>query len=344
MNPQAGFDKPSFLFRIAALGIFSFLIAEITFRILDFPSVAFRLNDKILHCLKPGLFSDSVPWIRLCPNANLKLYHPQKRIEYEIHTDSKGERISREVLLNSSTKEVWLVGDSVAMGYLVSDSDTVSWQMQSSNKNLRFRNLGVDAVGSLGIRERLAEAISENPPPLAAYWLYHISDLTDSFREEALIASFSKRILVRVSFYLSRYSAVFNAGKLLYEKWKPETAENLVLPSEKTILDKDHPHRRALVELFRFVRENKIPLVLVLLPEPTVQYEPLVDSELVKEVRQIASEQSIRVLDLQNGIRDFWQEGKNPVFIPMDGHPNAGLYSFIASELTEDLNRAQNWK
>ncbi|PKA15326.1 LA_2486 family SGNH/GDSL-type esterase [Leptospira haakeii] len=340
-------------FQFLLYSVFLFLLLEVLLRLPYFPSVQFRLEDKKLHCLETsgGLFS--IPWMRLCPNQSLELYHPEKNIRYRVSTDFRGERITYRVGAdvndisggNSSKQdvpEVWVLGDSVALGYLVSDQESLPWALNSileqKNTRIRVRNLGVDALGSFGIQERLTEVLKDSSPPIVAYWIYHISDFTDSYRELQLQNSVKKRIFVRVSYILSKYSAVFNTFKIVYERYKPESAENLVIPSSGSVLGPDHPHRKAAISLFEFVKEKKIPLVLVFLPEPNEKYEPVVDSALVKEVRQIAIDSGIPVLDLQQTIYDYWKKDSQEIFLPKDGHPNPSLYRFIASEIEKDIH------
>nr|WP_246052879.1 SGNH/GDSL hydrolase family protein [Leptospira semungkisensis] len=260
---------------------------------------------------------------------------------YRVRTNSLGERITAEKNASLNQEQIWILGDSVAMGYLVFDENSLPWILQKDLKDkgqdLLVRNLAVDAVGSLGIQERLKEILENSNPPKTAYWIYHISDFTDSFQEERLIGSEKKRILVQVSYYLSRYSATYNSLKVLYERYKPESAENLVIPSSGSILSKDHPHRLALLSLFNFAKEHRVPLVLVLLPEPKGNYEPFVDSELVKEVREIAMDSDTRVLDLQKEIYDLWKKERKEIFLPLDGHPNEYLYGFISAILAKEI-------
>lgn len=334
-------------FQFLLYSIFLFLLLEVLLRLPYFPSVQFRLDDKKLHCLQTSGSLFSIPWMRLCPNRSLELYHPEKNIRYHVSTDSKGERFTYEGKIDgrssykANSPEVWVLGDSVALGYLVSDQESFPWALDSileqRNTQIRVRNLGVDALGSFGIQERLTEVLKDSSPPIAAYWIYHISDFTDSYRELELQNSGTKRIFVRISYILSKYSAVFNAFKIVYEKYKPESADNLVIPSSGSVLGPDHPHRKAAITLFEFVKENKIPLVLVFLPEPNENYEPVLDSALVKEVRQIAIDSQIPVLDLQQPIYDFWKKGSQEIFLPKDGHPNPALYRFIAEELAKDI-------
>ncbi|GBF37815.1 LA_2486 family SGNH/GDSL-type esterase [Leptospira johnsonii] len=336
-------------FQFLLYSIFIFLSLEVLLRLPYFPSVQFRLEDKKLHCLQTPKNLFSIPWMRLCPNQSLELYHPEKNIRYRVSTDSRGERLtsSNETRSWSSyridTPEVWILGDSVALGYLVSDQQTLPWAVhsifQERKGQLGVRNLGVDALGSFGIQERLSEVLENSSPPLVAYWIYHISDFTDSYRELELQNSLKKRIFVRVSYLLSKYSAVFNTFKIIYEKYKPESRDNLVIPSSGAVLGPDHPHRKAAVSLFEFVKEKKIPLVLVFLPEPNEKYEPVVDSALVKEVRQIAIDSRIPVLDLQQPIYDLWKKNDKEIFIPKDGHPNPALYHFIAEELAKSTRQ-----
>ncbi|TGK03717.1 SGNH/GDSL hydrolase family protein [Leptospira selangorensis] len=340
-------------FQFLLYSIFLFLLLEVLLRLPYFPSVQFRLVDKKLHCLETSGSFLSIPWMRLCSNQSLDLYHPEKNIRYHVSTDFRGERITSPVGIdvpesagrnsyNKDTPEIWILGDSVALGYLVSDQESLPWALQNElvqNKRTGIvRNLGVDALGSFGIQERLTEVLKDSFPPQAAYWIYHISDFTDSFRELELQNSVKKRIFVRVSYILSKYSAVFNAFKIVYEKYKPEAADNLIIPSSGSVLGPDHPHRQAALSLFKFVKENKIPLILVFLPEPSGSYEPVVDSALVKEVRQIAIDSGISVLDLQKPIFDFWQKSNREIFLPKDGHPNPALYHFIAEEIVKDIH------
>ncbi|MGJ4790168.1 LA_2486 family SGNH/GDSL-type esterase [Leptospira koniambonensis] len=336
-------------FKIIAYLIQLFIILEFILRLPYFDSINFRLADKKLHCLKNVLDfagdDSSIPWMRLCQNKAANLYHPDKDILYYMSTDSRGERSTGEYEIKAETpneKEIWILGDSVAMGYLVPNSQSLPWILRASitkqNSNLLIRNLGIDALGSFGIKERLEEVLENSPPPKTAYWIYHISDFTDSYREEELRTSFKKRTIVRISYILSKYSAVFNGLKILYEKYKPESAENLVIPSSGSVLGPDHPHRKALNSLFEYTKKKKIPLTLIFLPEPNEKYEPIVDSALVKEVRQIAIDSKIQVLDLQQPIYDFWKKGNQEIFLPKDGHPNSALYHFIAQELEKDIH------
>ncbi|MGJ4746477.1 LA_2486 family SGNH/GDSL-type esterase [Leptospira sp. SA-E8] len=344
-------------FQFLLYSIFLFFLSEVLLRLPYFPSVQFRLDDKKLHCLQTSGNLFSIPWMRLCPNQSLELYHPEKNIRYHVSTDQRGERLTSAVSVDDATPrnaeiagrssymadapEIWILGDSVALGYLVSDQESLPWALQNElikdRKPEIVRNLGVDALGSFGIQERLTEVLQTSPPPKVAYWIYHISDFTDSFRELELQNSAKKRIFVRVSYFFSKYSAVFNAFKIVYEKYKPESAENLVIPSSGSVLGPDHPHRKAALSLFGFVKEKKIPLVLVFLPEPNEKYEPVVDSALVKEVRQIAIDSGIPVLDLQQSIYDYWKKGSREIFLPKDGHPNPTLYRFIAEELGKNI-------
>ncbi|PJZ76141.1 LA_2486 family SGNH/GDSL-type esterase [Leptospira neocaledonica] len=334
-------------FQFLLYSVFLFFLLEVLLRLPAFPSVRFRLEDKKLHCLQTSENLLSIPWMRLCPSQSLDLYHPEKNIRYHVSTDSKGERFISDgkstglSSYNANTPEVWILGDSVALGYLVSDQESLPWALQNEfikdKKPEVVRNLGIDALGSFGIQERLAQVLENSPPPIAAYWVYHISDFTDSYRELELQNSVKKRILVRVSYLLSKYSAVFNAFKIIYEKYKPESAENLVIPSSGSVLGPDHPHKKAALSLFTFVKEKKIPLILVFLPEPNEKYEPVVNSALVKEVRQIAIDSKITVLDLQQPIFDFWKKSHQDIFLPKDGHPNPALYRFIAEELAKDI-------
>ncbi|EPG76105.1 hypothetical protein LEP1GSC058_0584 [Leptospira fainei serovar Hurstbridge str. BUT 6] len=320
---------------------FIFIILELSLRLPYFQSVRFRLSDKKLHCLSDG----PLPWIRLCPNRQLTLFQPAKQYTYNIRTDQNGERISYEPGTEPlhARKEIWILGDSVAMGYLVEDRESISWQLaERIGFAGRVRNLGVDAVGTLGIQEILREVLNRSDPPKVAYWIYHISDVADSFREEALSKSKVKRLLTRISFYLSRYSAVFNGWKTLREQYRPELAENQISSQEEIAresLAQDHPHLKALKSLFVFCKEREIPLVIVFLPEPNPANQPIFQSTILNKAGSLALENRMSVLDLRPTLQTIWKEKHEPFFLARDGHPNPYAYGLIADRLSEDLAR-----
>ncbi|EQA46707.1 hypothetical protein LEP1GSC050_1092 [Leptospira broomii serovar Hurstbridge str. 5399] len=229
------------------------------------------------------------------------------------------------------------------MGYLVEDRESISWQLaERIGFSGRVRNLGVDAVGTFGIQERLGEVLLQSDPPNVAYWIYHISDVADSFREEALFESKARRLLTRISFYLSRYSAVFNGWKTLWENYRPALAENRISLRDETAtesLGEDHPHRRALRRLFDFCEDKKIPLVIVFLPEPNSANQPIFQSPILNDVQSLALENRISVLDLRPRLESNWKKKHERFFLARDGHPNPYTYGLIADFLNEDLTR-----
>ncbi|TGK06215.1 hypothetical protein EHO60_16620 [Leptospira fletcheri] len=312
-------------------------VSEVFLRLPLFPAISFRLEDKRLHCLSQG----TIPWIQLCPNSDKNLYLPQKERGYRIRTNEYGERISYEPGKEPKLPqgELWILGDSVAMGYLVQDEETISWKLAERNPNLRIRNLGVDSGGTLGILNILRTNISSFGLPKASYWIYHISDLEDSFREERMLNSGKNRFSIRLSYYLSRYSALFNALKILSENLKPEWAENRIesVPeSASPILTPNHPHTTALLSLFSFCKENGFPLVLVLVPEPNREYLPVFHSQLLEELKSLADQNGIPVLDLREDLASFWKSTSTPLFLPKDGHPNPTMYTRIAEAIEKE--------
>ncbi|PJZ70118.1 hypothetical protein CH373_10060 [Leptospira perolatii] len=335
------------LIRMVLGTILFFLIAESILRLSYFESIRFRLSDKEIHCVDPS------SWIILCPNRSLTMTHPQKKVTYKITTNEKGERISANPITSRGDayqSEIWVTGDSVAMGYLVSDEETLPWQLnlifRKEKKDVFAMNLGVDARGAEGLLHQLQAKWKAPDKPREIYWIYHISDLPDAIREEKLISSVRYRILVKSSFYLSRYSSVFNGFRILSEKWKLSNEENRILPSQNSNQEGDdrgdrlpdtHPHFLALRKLFEFVKKEKIPFTIVLLPEPNASYEPVFEAPLLVKVRSIAKENSIRTLDLQPAFRKLWSKGHPAIFIPLDGHPNPFMYSTIAYLIYEDM-------
>lgn len=315
-------------------------VSEIFLRLPLFPAISFRLEDKRLHCLSEG----RIPWIRLCPNSDKNLYLPQKERGYRIRTNEYGERISYEPGKEPKLpqRELWIVGDSVAMGYLVQDEETISWRLAERKPDLRVRNLGVDSVGTLGILNILRENTSAFGLPKASYWIYHISDLEDSFREERMLLSGKNRFSIRLSYYLSKYSALFDAFKILSENFKPELAENRIesVPeSLSPILTANHPHRTALLSLFSFCKENGFPLVLVLVPEPNREYLPVFRSQLLEELKSLAGQNGIPVLDLRDDLSSFWKSTSTPLFLSQDGHPNPAMHARIAEAIEQDVSK-----
>ena len=94
-------------------------LGEVTLRFLT-TKPAEEIRYKNIHCLKG--FSE----IRLCPGVD-EVFTRADGKSWDILTNRTGERIlSKTQILNSPTK-VWLIGDSMSMGYGLPTKETIAF-------------------------------------------------------------------------------------------------------------------------------------------------------------------------------------------------------------------------
>jgi len=228
-----GLLKKAGLFAAKFFGILS-LIAVLTeglLRILDPPSLQYYRRLKLLHIYNDRYF------VGLAPGADYYLKQPANLWEGRFTTNSLGYRGSAEP---DDRPKILCLGDSMVMGFGVSDQDTFCAglnDLKIGNATYTSMNLGVDAFGSMGSARRLEEAASKlrnikialfivspndfrMPPELRARGILS-DDETDAVRD----ADPAYRMSFRVQFEITHYSYVIMALKLSYEQLRIRAEE-----------------------------------------------------------------------------------------------------------------------
>ncbi len=140
------------------------LASEAGLRLLRADSLQYYYDMKRLHAYNPDYL------VGLAPNQKRHIRHHAGLWEGDFTTNSLGYRGSPEP---SGKPVIACLGDSLVMGFGVSDEDTFCARLgglQIGGKTYEAQNLGVDAFGSVGDSKRLAEAAEKLP--LAAVLLF----------------------------------------------------------------------------------------------------------------------------------------------------------------------------
>lgn len=198
--------------------------AELGLRFIDPPSLSYYRNIKLLHRYHPEYY------VTLGENLDIYVKHYSNLWEGRFTTNSLGFRGSPEPDENSP--KLACLGDSLVMGFGVSDEDTFCFKLNGfkwNDKTYQSQNLAVDAYGSLGSAKRLKESadrltldtvlffVSPNdftvPPGLVEQGV-QADDIVEKQREND--EEYRRKFFIQ--FEATRYSYLIQASKLAYEQ------------------------------------------------------------------------------------------------------------------------------
>lgn len=176
----------------------------------NYEPVKLKVQQKKIHCLSKERY-----YLFLCANQK-RILPGIRNSTWEMTTNRYGERItasySDEFTATESTPnlaEIWIIGDSITMGYLLDDQNTPPYLL-ARNTGLTVRNLGVDSLGTTGIQARLEKAFRDRPVrPYRIYWIYNISDFIDDVREKRMKEDSLYRTAYTVHHLLASYSHIY---------------------------------------------------------------------------------------------------------------------------------------
>jgi hypothetical protein len=198
--------------KIFLIGLSSFILLELFLYLFKPSAFEFYRIQKTYHKLDEEYFVD------LEPNVNVKVKHFLNTFEMKFHTNQKGYRGLEEV--DNSKDQIICIGDSVAMGFGVSDEETFCNKLDhfknSSGKDYQVLNLSVDAYGPSAIYLKL----KKNLPHLNAKVLYYFPSNGDNIDEEEFYKRKNdslKNLFFKIQFQLSKYSYSFLAFKIFQE-------------------------------------------------------------------------------------------------------------------------------
>ncbi len=293
-------------------------LAEILLRWPGHADVRFKLADKRLHCLDSGGRR-----VRLCPGARVDFVSPFG-FAYTVTTDINGERTTYpDGTPPAEAPEIWIIGDSIAMGYGLDDRDTFAALLARRRSDLRVRNLGVDALGAGGTLAILLDGLerasrSGTNPPAHVFWIMHMSDFIDDPADEVLAASSARLALRRAHFFASRHSAVYNLLKHWSEQGRLSQRAN-VYTERAEVPAQSHPTLRHIAAAITLAREREIPLSFVFYPNVDhATGRTGSDYRLERFLTRFIQERGGTTIDTRP---PFLAADRDDLYLPVDGHP-----------------------
>ncbi|TGK37441.1 lipase [Leptospira gomenensis] len=208
-----------------------FVGTEVLLSVLRAPSLQYYRDQKILHRYNPIYYVD------LEPKQDIYIRHHAGKWEGRFRTNSLGLRGIEEP--DDDKPKLACLGDSLVMGFGVSDEDTFCHQLNGIELKGRARqslNLAVDAYGSSGALRRLKDLSPRLKNLKEVLFFVSANDFTlpEELRAKGMLSddevdeirdkdpSFNRNF--RIQFELSRVSYTLLALKLAYEQLKVQYA------------------------------------------------------------------------------------------------------------------------
>lgn len=335
--PRSLFRRPAvrLVLGLGLAGLVALAAAEFLLRWPGHRAVLFKLADKRLHCLDAEGFR-----ISLCPDRRIHFAHPFG-FAYTITTDHRGERLvytAEQPFPEPGAPAVWLAGDSIAMGYGLDDGETCAARLARERPDLFVRNLGVDAVGAAGIRSILERELAAAPArPARVFWLVHMSDFIDDPGDIRIAGSARLRLLRRLHFTASRYSAVYNFLKHASERLRLSRERNVYADARPALPPDDHPTFVEIEKTINMAKNRKVPLFFVFYPNVDHAAGRIADEYALEEkLMRFIQDRDGRVIDTRPAFLQAQEAGAD-LFLPRDGHPAAAAHEIFARELGRRL-------
>jgi hypothetical protein len=210
------------LLKTAILGLAIFSGLEISLRLFQPSSLDYYRKLKNLHVYHPDYL------VGLDPGADYYLRHNNGLWEGRFKINELGYRGSVEPGVGEAV--LGCLGDSLVMGFGVSDEDTFCRRLDGitlAGTRFRTQNLGVDAFGSQGYVARLDEAIDEKLPELKTVLLFISPNdftLPQELRDRGIVSDDETDALreanpefkqaFRLQFMITRYSFALHAASV----------------------------------------------------------------------------------------------------------------------------------
>ncbi|MCB1191977.1 MAG: lipase [Leptospiraceae bacterium] len=198
---------------------------ELSLRFLKPKTLQYYRDVKILHGYHPEY------GITLAPNVDIYVRHYADLWEGKFTTNSLGHRGTPEPVPNKP--KIACLGDSIVMGFGVSDEDTFCRLLDGTvikGEPRQSINLGVDAYGSMGSAKRLMEMAPKLPNLKEVLFFVSPNDFTipESLREQGVLPDDETDALREndkefkrnfyIQFELTRISYLLQALKLAWEQ------------------------------------------------------------------------------------------------------------------------------
>lgn len=318
---------------LIGLTVVALLIVEFIVR-RSRPDLAIERQYRGAHCFEQS-------YLLLCPSAQGRFLRPDGSF-WTMTIDDRGERIVPES--KPGQPEIWWIGDSISMGYLLDDENTTPFAFAAAGYNVR--NLGSDSLGTKGIAFRLHQALKANelehqPVPQHIFWIYNTSDFVDDVKDLRFESNPLYRLAFRLHYELSRRSALY-----LLIRSKPADMNQLP-PGFDAAPPDDHPTFANLKSLSAEVAARGLSLTILVYPgmNPETGGPGVEDPTTAKLVEFLTENRIVTnghpvfdVIDLREDFVRLQQSGQSP-YIKLDGHPNDIAARLFAETAYQYLKR-----
>lgn len=199
------------------------LITEIGLRVVNPEALEYYRVQKQIHVFNNDYLVD------LEPNVNVRIKHIQNRFNIKFQTNSRGFR-SEET--NNSLPQIGCIGDSVTMGFGVSNGETfcslLDGYKDKTGVTYQSVNLGVDAYGPSAIERKLEKNLNNLNLKLLFYFPSNGDDI-DEANFYSKMQDRSKFLIFKYQFLATKYSYLALATKI--------TQEQMVYRFRETFID-----------------------------------------------------------------------------------------------------------
>ncbi|MCB1192694.1 MAG: SGNH/GDSL hydrolase family protein [Leptospiraceae bacterium] len=291
-------------------------------RILPSRDLLYRHVEKQNHCLH----SDKI-LVVLCENTKERLDHPEG-FSFWVTTNSLGERITPNI---KSEQEIWVIGDSISMGYGIDDQKSFPYLL-SLESGWKVRNLAVDSLGSAGIYQILSEKLKSSKKPNIIFWIFSPSDFVDDPRWLKLKTNLVYRAIFVTQFIAGKYLYSVNFGKYILEKLKFSYKVNDYKNSSHNLPETNHITFEYINKTIWLAKQNQIPIYILLYPDRNLTLaNAKTNKTLTDRVADWIQTNGGNSIDLEKA----FQDSNTNYYLP-EGHPNekaALLFTQFALEI-----------
>jgi hypothetical protein len=221
-------------------GIFTLIGSELLLRFFNPPALKYYRDLKLLHVYHPEY------GVGLAPNESRMIRQFSGQWSGRITTNSLGLRGLKEP--EKGVGKILCLGDSLVMGFGVSDEDTFCHLLDGIRINTttyQALNLGVDAYGSMGSAKRLEDILQNLESVQAVLFFVSPNDysIPDSLRAQGILPDdetdqirendpvWKERF--RLQFEATRISYLLQALKLSYEQILLQKSQSILAGKEE---------------------------------------------------------------------------------------------------------------
>ncbi|MBX7057524.1 MAG: SGNH/GDSL hydrolase family protein [Leptospirales bacterium] len=313
-------------------------LGETAARLSSEPELLFQRRQRQLH-----YYDTKIRAVLLRPLQNIALYNPDG-FSFTVVTDARGERDAYWPRFPSpagDTPEIWLIGDSIMMGYGVDQRDHFAALLADTIGDYRIRNLAVDSLGARSIYRLLQRELELSPTtPQLVVWNFHASDFLDDPRDLVQTQSARSSWRAWLIYEAQHYSALLLWLRL--QLAPPEENQLAAYEEEQKVADA-HPTLLAIDQICALLRRRGAPLLFFTYPEIDRRSGLPGDGGVLKrQASERAAQGGAVILDLQAAFQQYG-DGKS-LYLPVDGHPSAAAQTLMLLHVGPEIRRLASFR